>query len=84
MALPGDSETEEESLGDILDLFPSCPSTLPQRKGHDICSHTELRSNDPMLLPAAAFDEEGDTSEPEEEDILLMQELVLGRINFCI
>ncbi|KAF8881658.1 hypothetical protein CPB85DRAFT_418078 [Mucidula mucida] len=73
------SETEEESLGDILDLFPSCPgpSTLPQRKGHD----SWLRSNDVMLLPAAAFDHEGDTSEPEEEPMLLIQELVLGRMD---
>ncbi len=31
-----DSETEQESLGDIIDLFPSCPSTLPQWKGHAV------------------------------------------------
>ncbi len=70
-------DSEEESLGDILDLFPSCPSTLPQQKGHD----SWLRSNDVMLLPAAAFDHEGDTSEPEGEPMLLIQESVLGRMD---
>ncbi|KAF8873922.1 hypothetical protein CPB85DRAFT_1260419 [Mucidula mucida] len=73
-----DSETEEESLGDIIDLFPSCPSTLPQWKGHD---HTALRSNDPISLLAGAFDVDEDTSEPEEEHVLLIQELVLGRMD---
>ncbi|KAF8899974.1 hypothetical protein CPB85DRAFT_1458385 [Mucidula mucida] len=76
-----DEETKEESLEDILDLFPSCPSTLPQWKGHDTCSPTVLRTNDPMLLPARAFDDDEDTSEPDEEDFLLIQELVLEKIN---
>ncbi len=74
-------DSEEESLGDILDLFPSCPSTLPQWKGHDTHSHTVLRPNIPMLSPAGAFNDDEDTSEPEEEDILLIQELVLGRMD---
>ncbi len=62
---------------DILDLFPSCPTTLPQWKGHDICSPTVLRSNDPIPFPARAFDNDEDTSEPEEDHMLLIQELVL-------
>ncbi len=72
------NDSEEDSLGDILDLFPSCPSSL---KGHDIHSHTVLRSNVPMLSPAGAFNEDEDTSEPEEEEMLLIQELVLRRMD---
>ncbi|KAF8899992.1 hypothetical protein CPB85DRAFT_1327001, partial [Mucidula mucida] len=64
-------ETEEESLGDILDLFPSCPSTLPHWKGHDIISPTVLRSDDPIPSPASSFDDNEDTSKPEEEHMLL-------------
>ncbi len=78
MAPSDDSETEEESLGDILDLFPSCPSTL---KGHDIHSHTVLRSNVPMQSPKGAFNDDEDISEPEEEEMLLIQELVLRRMD---
>ncbi|KAF8867858.1 hypothetical protein CPB85DRAFT_98580 [Mucidula mucida] len=35
-----------------------------------------------ILVSAGPFDEEEDVSEPEEDDFLLMQEVVLKRINF--
>ncbi len=45
-----------------------------------------IREEEPLaldiLISAGQFDEEGDISEPEEDDFLLMQEVVLKRINF--
>ncbi len=37
-----------------------------------------------ILLSAGKFDDDEDMSEPEEDDMLLMQEVVLERIDFCI
>ncbi|KAF8899965.1 hypothetical protein CPB85DRAFT_1256856 [Mucidula mucida] len=37
-----------------------------------------------ILLSAGKFDDDEDISEPEEDDMLLMQEVVLERIDFCI
>ncbi|KAF9003491.1 hypothetical protein BDZ89DRAFT_1146056 [Hymenopellis radicata] len=45
-----------------------------------------MREEEPLSppLPALEFDDDEDTSEPEEEDMLLMQDLILGRIGFRI
>lgn len=45
-----------------------------------------LREEEPLaldtLFPPREFDDDEDTSEPEEEDVSLMKELILGKIDF--
>ncbi len=47
-----------------------------------------IREEEPLavdvLISAGPFDEEEDVSEPEEDDFVLMQRVVLERINFWL
>ncbi|KAF9016105.1 hypothetical protein BDZ89DRAFT_1045994 [Hymenopellis radicata] len=61
--------------------FPD-EATIPSRYPVTGPMHEEEPLALDTLFPPREFDDDEDTSEPEEEDVSLMKELILGRIDF--